>query len=51
MRVVQDDDVIEALSSDRADHRVDERILPRTRRADTTTAMPMDATRRWNAAP
>ena len=32
MRLVQDDDVIETLSSDRADHALDERILPGTRR-------------------
>src|SRR5919112_2851024 len=32
MRLVQDDDVIETLSSDRADHALDQRILPGTRR-------------------
>jgi len=32
MRLVQDDDVVETLSSDRADHALDERILPGTRR-------------------
>lgn len=32
MRFVHDDDVIETLSSDRADRALDVRILPRTRR-------------------
>ena len=32
MRFVQDDDVIETLPSDRADHPLDEWILPGTRR-------------------
>ena len=51
MPLVQDDHVIEALSADRADHTLDIWILPGTRRADTTSARPMPATRRWNTAP
>ena len=51
MRLVDDDHVVETLSSDRADHALDERILPGTRGADRTSAMPIPATRRWKAAP
>jgi hypothetical protein len=51
MRFVHDDDVIETRSSDRADRALAVRILPRTRRRGTTSAMPMPASRRWNTAP
>ena len=43
MRLVQDDDVIETLPPDRADHALDVR--------NRTSAMPMPARRRWKAAP
>ena len=49
MRLVQDDDVIETLLEPITARRTD--CFQELAGADTTSAMPMDATRRWKAAP
>ena len=51
MRLVHDDDVVETLPSDRADHALDVWILPGTRRRGQDLGDAQAAKRRWKAAP
>ncbi len=50
MRLVEDDDVIEAFSPDRTDQAFDVRILPGTRGRGDHLGDAVPARRRWNAS-
>jgi hypothetical protein len=50
MPLAQNDDVIETFAAQGSDHSLRVRILPGTGRAETTSVMPMPATRRRNTS-